>query len=308
MSILKLMFLPFMECIVLVGIHSYLGLHVLRRQIIFVDLSIAQMAGLGTAAAILAGFHPGSLPSYLYSLSFAFLGAFLFSATRFKRHQEIPQEAVIGLVYAVAAAVSVLLLDRAATGSEHMKDIISGNLLWVRGTEVVKAAVIYAVIGAVHYIYKDKFYRVSTDPEGARRDGMNIFFWDLLFYATFAVVITTSVEVAGVLLVFTFLVTPAIMAMLTTADFSKQMVFGWITGTLVSFVGLGLSYAFDFPSGPAVVGTYAAALVLWGAVLNFKEERSWSPCTKRVCLTMAGMGLFLLWLWGLQEIFHEHGH
>jgi zinc/manganese transport system permease protein len=308
MNILRLMFLPFMECIILVGIHSYLGLHVLRRQIIFVDLSIAQMAGLGTAAAILAGFHPGSAPSYLYSLSFAFLGAILFSATRFKRHQEIPQEAVIGLVYAVAAAVAFLLLDRAATGSEHMKDIISGNLLWVRKAEVVKAAVIYAVIGGIHVLFKDKFYRVSTDPEGARNEGMNIFFWDLLFYATFAVVITTSVEVAGVLLVFTFLVTPAIMAMLTTADFSKQLIFGWVTGTIVSLVGLGLSYALDFPSGPAVVVTYAVALVLWGAVLNIREEKRLFPCTRRVCLSGVGLGVFLLWLWLLKEIFHGHTH
>jgi zinc/manganese transport system permease protein len=308
MTALELMWLPFLECVVLVGIHSYLGLHVLRRQIIFVDLSIAQMAGLGTAAAILAGFHPGSVPSYLYSLSFAFLGAILFSATRFKRHTEVPQEAVIGLVYAVAAAAAILLLDRAATGSEHMKDILTGNLLWVRKSEVIKAAVIYAIIGAVHYLFKDKFYRVTTDPEGARADGMNIFLWDLLFYATFAVVITTSVEVAGVLLVFTFLVTPAIMAMLTTADFGRQLVFGWVAGTVVSVVGLALSYAFDFPSGPAVVVTYAAALVLWGAGLSIKEEKRLFPCTRRVCLSLAGIALFLLWLWGLKEMFHGHGH
>jgi len=304
MNILSLMLLPFMECIILVGIHSYLGLHVLRRQIIFVDLSIAQMAGLGTAAALLMGFHPGSFPSYLYSLTFAFFGAFLFSATRFKNRSDIPQEAIIGLVYAVAAAMAFLLLDRAATGSEHIKDILMGNLLWVRKAEVIKATVIYAVIGLIHYIFRDKFYRVSTDPEGARKEGTNIFLWDLLFYGTFAVVITTSVEVAGVLLVFTFLVTPAIMAMLYTESFGKQLVFGWVTGTLVTFAGLALSYVFDFPSGPAVVVMYALALVLWAGILMFMRERR-RLFSRRMGLALLALAGFGVWFYLIKLVFKE---
>jgi zinc/manganese transport system permease protein len=303
MNILNLMFLPFLECIILVGIHSYLGLHVIRRQIIFVDLSIAQMAGLGTAASILFGFHPGSLASYFYSLSFAFLGAFIFSATRFKNQKDIPQEAIIGLAYAVAASLSVLLLDRAATGSEHMKDIISGNLLWVTKKEVAKAAVIYLLVGIFHYIFKDKFYLISTSPEKAREEGISIFLWDLLFYGSFAIVITTSVEVAGVLLVFTFLVTPAIMAMLLTKDFGKQLVFGWIAGTIASILGLILSYILDFPSGPAVVVTYSILLVFWASILNFLQEEKKSICTKRFCLWLLLIIFFILWLFLLKDIF-----
>jgi zinc/manganese transport system permease protein len=305
MNILLLMLLPFLECIILVGIHSYLGLHVVRRQIIFVDLSIAQMAGLGTAAGILMGFHPGHPASYLYSLSFAFLGAFLFSATRFKNKSDIPQEAIIGLVYAVAAALSVLLIDRAGTGSEHMKDIIAGNLLWVRKAEVIKAAAIYAVIGLVHYIFRDKFYRVSTDPDGAQREGTSIFLWDLLFYGTFAIVITTSVEVAGVLLVFAFLITPAIMAMLYTQDFKKQLIFSWVTGSVVSFIGLALSYFLDFPSGPAVVATYALALLLWAVFLGWKANLHRLRYVRNTVLSIAGLGGFIGWLYLLR---HWMGH
>lgn len=300
MNIFSLMFLPFLECIILVGIHSYLGLHVIKRQIIFVDLSIAQMAGLGTAAAILFGFHPGSLGTYFYSLSFAFLGAFIFSATRFKNQKNIPQEAIIGLAYAVAASFSVLLLDRAATGSEHMKDIISGNLLWVTKKEVYKAAIIYSLVGIFHYIFKEKFYLISTNPEKARDEGISIFLWDLLFYLSFAIVITTSVEVAGVLLVFTFLVTPAIMAVLLTEDFGKQLIFGWIAGTVASILGLILSYFLDFPSGPSVVVTYAFLLVLWAGFLNFIREKEKKLCTKRFCLWFFSIVFFIFWLFLLK--------
>jgi zinc/manganese transport system permease protein len=301
------MLLPFLECIVLVGIHSYLGLHVLRRQVIFVDLSIAQMAGLGTAAALLVGFHPGSLPAYLYSLSFALFGAFLFSATRLKHASGVPQEAVIGLVYAVAAAASFLLLDRAATGTEHLKDILTGNLLWVRKQEVIEAAAIYSVVGLVHFLFRRRFLEVSDDPEGAAARGVNVFLWDLLFYATFAVVITTSVEVAGVLLVFTFLVTPAIMAMLTTRSFGRQLVFGWTTGVLVSLLGLWLSFVFDLPSGPSVIVTYAAALVLWSAVLVLRGERDRVRLAFRMASHLGVAAAFIGWLYLIAEVFH-HEH
>lgn len=306
MNALSLMFLPFLECIVLVGIHSYLGLHVLRRQVIFVDLSIAQMAGLGTAAALLVGFHPGSTPAYLYSLSFALFGAFLFSATRLKRASGVPQEAVIGLVYAVAAAASFLLLDRAATGTEHLKDILTGNLLWVRKGEVVEAAAIYSAVGLVHFIFRKRFLEVSDDPVGASARGVKVFLWDLLFYASFAVVITTSVEVAGVLLVFTLLVTPAIMAMITTARFGRQLVFGWAAGVLVSLVGMALSYIYDLPSGPAVIVTYAAALILWSAVLVLKGERERFRLLGRMTAHLGVIAAFAGWLVLLALIFrHE---
>jgi zinc/manganese transport system permease protein len=212
LSIWDIMAPAFFECLILVGIHSYLGLHVLRRKVIFVDLALAQIAALGTTVGFLFGVMPGTTGAYWFSLSFAFIGAAVFSISRI-RHEKIPQEAVIGLAYAIAASIAILVIDKAPHGAEHIKEILTGSILWVKWSTIFNAAIVYSLVGVFHYIYKDRFILISENPEEAYKQGISVRFWDFLFYVSFGIVITHSVGTAGVLLVFVFLVVPAIASM-----------------------------------------------------------------------------------------------
>lgn len=260
MKFFDIMAAPFAECMVLVGIHAYLGMHVLRRRIIFVDLALAQIAALGTTVGILLGIaDTNSVASFAVAMGFTFVGAAVFAISRM-RGRRIPQEAIIGLVYAITAAIAVLVVGK-IRGVEHMVNITHGRLLWVQWSEVITAAVAYLAIGVVHVVFFKRFRQISDDPDGAFEAGVNVRLWDFLFYMTFGYVISFSVPVAGVLLVFVFLVAPAIMAFMITRDFRYQLVIGWVSGTLVSVVGIYMSWTLDTPSGPTVVATYAVVLV-----------------------------------------------
>lgn len=272
MTFLSIMLLPFLECLILVGIHSYLGLHVIRRQIIFIDLTLAQLAAMGTSIALIIGYEPFQFKTFLISFLAALLGGIIFSLTRQKEREGVPQEGIIGLGFAISASLSVLILDKFAQGTEHMKDIFMGNILWVRKEEFLKALIIYLIIGLIFTIFHKKFLLLSENLEEAKEKGLNIFLWDVLFYGLFALVITTSVEVAGVFLVFTFLITPALMAVQATKNFPIQLIIGWIAGTFASLLGLTISYIFDFPSGPSVVVVYGLILILWSFLIKFIKK------------------------------------
>jgi zinc/manganese transport system permease protein len=258
---LEIMALPFAECLILVGIHSYLGLHVLRRKVIFVDLALAQVAALGTTVAFLFGIAPLSTGAYVFSLLFTFVGAAVFSLTRL-RSERIPQEAVIGLVYALAAAVGILVVARAPHGAEHITQVLTGVLFYVKAEEVAAAAAVYAAVGLFHFFFRRQFITISVSPERAWKLGLNVRWWDFLFYVTFGIVITHSVRTAGVLLVFVFLVVPAMLALLVTDRLWLQLLIGWGVGTLVSTGGLAISYYADSATGPTVVALYGAVLLV----------------------------------------------
>ncbi|MBN1656442.1 MAG: metal ABC transporter permease [Deltaproteobacteria bacterium] len=251
----------FAECLVLVGIHSYLGLHVIRRKVIFVDLALAQVAALGTTIGFLFGMAPDSTAALIFSMLFTFVGAAIFSITRL-RGEKVPQEAVIGLVYALAAAVVILIVDRAPHGAEHIKEVMTGAILWVQWETIVLAAVVYGGVGLFHYVFRRQFLLISDRPEQAYAQGVKVRLWDFFFYLSFGVVISISVQTAGVLLVFVFLVVPAITATLITDRLIFQLAIGWSIGTLVSLFGLALSYFGDMPSGPTVVSFYGVMLVV----------------------------------------------
>ena len=205
---LDLILPPLAACMVIVAIHSYLGLHIIAREVIFVDLSLAQMAALGSTVAILAGSAPGSTISYAYALGFTTLGAALFALTRTKEKGRVPQEAIIGIVYVVASAAAILVADRVPGGGEAIKDILVGSLLWVTWPAILKMAAVYAVLGVFHFVLRKRFLTISFEPETALANGWRIRWWDFWFYLSFGVVITFSVPIAGVLLVFSFLVVP----------------------------------------------------------------------------------------------------
>jgi len=258
---LDLLWLPFLCCLVLTGIHVYLGLHVLARGVIFVDLALAQVAALGISVAFLAGYPIQSDAAYWYALAFTVGGAVLFAASRTHR-SPIPQEAIIGIVYAVSAAAAVLVVDRAPQGGEHIKTLLVGSLLTVTGRDVATLAILYAVIGALHLAVRRPLLEISFAPETAWASGRRLRWWDLLFYFTFGVVVTSSVRIAGVLLVFSYLIVPAAVAALLTASIPARLSIGWAAGALVSAFGLWASFAWDLPTGATVVTSFGALMVL----------------------------------------------
>ncbi len=260
-GVLSIMIPAFVECLVLVGIHSYLGIHVIKRKVIFVDLALAQIAALGATVGFLFGMMPSSLAGFIFSMVFTFIGAGVFALTRL-RNERIPQEAVIGLVYAIAAAVAILVIDKSPHGAEHIKDLLTGTILWVQWPAIIVSAVAYAFVGLFHFIFRRQFIMISEDPEAAFDAGMWVRFWDFLFYVSFGFVITLSVRTAGVLLVFVFLVAPAITAVMLTNRWRYQLIVGWVMGTLVSSCALYLSYVLDLPSGPTVVAFYGIVLLI----------------------------------------------
>lgn len=262
---LQIMILPFLACLILTGIHAYLGFHVIERQVIFVDLALAQIAVLGASFALVMGYGLESAQSYWLSLAFAVAGAAIFSFTRFKK-QRIPQEAIIGITYAVSAALLVIILSRSGEGDEHIRQTLVGNILLVSAPEVIKIAVIYAAIGIFHYIFREKFFLISRDPDQAFRKGLNVRLWDFLFYISFGFVVTSSVKIAGVLLVFSFLVVPSACAILFSENLRTRLAIGWVVGVIASVLGMAISYCFDFPTGASVVCVFGFILIFLACV------------------------------------------
>lgn len=252
LEMLEFMAAPFAACVVLVGIHAYLGLHVLLRGVIFVDLALAQIAALGTVIALVAGHPPGSYASITFSLGAAILGAAVFSITRM-RSSRVPQEAIIGLTFVIASAASILVADQAPEGAEQLKELLAGSILWVTWPRVVKILMLYTAVGLFHYLFRRRFTLISEDPEKAFSLGWNVRLWDFWFYVSFGVVITMSVQIAGVLMVFSYLVAPAIIALALSSSWPARIAIGCAVGLTGSVLGLVASYRWDMPSGPAIV-------------------------------------------------------
>ena len=259
---------PFVASLILTGIHAYLGVHVVERGVIFVDLSLAQIAALGAAIAILlpvSGGDPHAPDVYWISLGFTFIGAGVFSTIR-GHGARIPQEAIIGICYAVASAAAILAMSKATSESEHLKDMLVGNILAVSWSEVGKTAALYGAIGVFHYIFRKKFLAISLDHDNAVAQGLSVRFWDFLFYASFGFVVTSSVAIAGVLLVFCYLIVPSVAAMLYADTVGRRLAIGWTMGTIVSALGVYLSLVLDLPTGATIVCTFGVVLAVMAAV------------------------------------------
>ena len=259
---LELMLPAFIACLVLVGIHSYLGLHVIAREVIFVDLSIAQMAALGTVTGLLVGASPDSRTAHLFALAFTAIGAALFALTRTTRKGRVPQEAIIGIIYVVASAAAILVADKAPRGSEAIRDVLVGSILFVTWPTIIQKGAAYAALGVFFYALRRRFHTISFRPEEAERLGWRVRWWDFWFYLAFGIAITLSVPLAGVLMVFTILVVPSTIAFLYTRRVGKLIAIAWGSGALASLVGIWLSYLWDIPTGPMIVCVFGAALLV----------------------------------------------
>jgi zinc/manganese transport system permease protein len=261
MEQLPFLVLPFLALLCVAGIHVYLGLHVVEREVIFVDLSLAQLAVLGAAVATLWGFDPHDPPTYAAALGFTVVGAAVFSFTRSERGR-VPQEAIIGIVYAVAAAATVLILNNAPHGAEHIRDVLVGQLLATDRPHVVRLAILYAVLGVLHFVWRRKLLLISRDPAAAKAAGINVRGWDFLFYLTFGLTVTASVELCGVLVVFSYLIVPSVTAVLFAERVAARLVVGWAVAALASALGMLTSVWLSAPPGASVVCVFGALLVL----------------------------------------------
>jgi zinc/manganese transport system permease protein len=254
--------------LVLAGIHAYLGFHIVRRGVLFVDLALAQMAALGVAVAVVLRLEENEVAAYFLALGMTFVGAAVFAWLR-GRARSIPLEAFIGIVFATAQAAVFLVLEKSPAGPEHLKETLVGSLFTVDPKHVLLVAVLYAVIGAIHIALRRPFFEITNDPHAAQARGRRLFLWDLLFYATFGFVVTSSVQMAGVLLVFGFLVIPAVAGLMATSKPGPALAVGWVFGFVASVLGLMGSVQFDFPAAPSILVTLTGLLVVMGAILGF---------------------------------------
>jgi zinc/manganese transport system permease protein len=260
-AMVELLFLPFLACLILTGIHCYLGIHIVSRGVIFVDLALAQVAALGSTVALLAGYELTSMEAYVVSLGFTFVGAAVFALGRM-RDKSVPQEAIIGIVYAVSSAGAILVLDKAPHGEEAIKAMLVGSILFTTWPQIIKIAVIYALMGLLHFLLRKKFLLISMNPEQAHRQGLHVRFWDFVFYVTFGVIVTSSVRIAGVLLVFSYLVVPAVCAMFFVRSVAHRLLTGWALGFIASVLGLYASAQWDLPTGASVVAVFGVVLAV----------------------------------------------
>ena len=257
----ELLWLPASAALVLIGVHTYFGLQVLARGVIFVDLALAQIAALGTTVAFMLGHSPQSTAAYAYSLGFTLLGAALLSATR-GWSARVSQEALIGVIYVVGAALAFVLIDKAPMGAEHIKQILTGNILTVTASDVLTLIPLYAGIGFGHAWLAGR----------RRRDHWG---WELAFFASLGIVVTSSVALAGVLLVFSFLIIPAAIGVILSERSDRQLVIGWVAGIVASLVGLAVSYVWDLPTGATMICSVGCALAIVGIARRFRSGWRW---------------------------------
>jgi zinc/manganese transport system permease protein len=252
--------LALVTALVLAGIHSYLGFHVVSRGVIFVDISMAQAAAFGAVVALTLGLEPHSWVSYFISLAFTLIGALLISLSR-TRDNRIPQEAFIGIIYAGFSAGAILLLAKQPGGMEELEHMLTGSLLTVRSDDLISTAILYSIIGAIHWLCRRQFFSLSEGHANGRAIGRKATWWDFLFYGLFGLVVTSSVHIAGVLLVFSLLVIPPVIALLFTKNKGSRLTLGWSAGFLGSLLGIAISLKLDFPAGPSIIAALVVLLI-----------------------------------------------
>ncbi|MEQ8193473.1 MAG: metal ABC transporter permease [Rhodospirillales bacterium] len=251
----------------LIMTHVYLGLHVLARGIIFVDIALAQVAAFGASVAFLLGENVHGPSGQVFSFAFTLIAAFGFAQLR-RIPDKTAREVIIGCVYVVTTALSIVVLSRSVAGMEELKTLFNGSMLWVRWGDIVLLAVLYGVIGIILGWAHGRFRRLSASADFAPPQA---FVWECLFFACFAVVITSAVHLAGILVVFAFLIIPAFSASMLAVSWGARLIAGWVLGGAGSMAGLLLAYAADLPVGATVVAVLGILPVLTGIVRSFRK-------------------------------------
>jgi zinc/manganese transport system permease protein len=292
---LQLLTIPFLVALVLTGIHTYLGVHVLSRNIIFVDLALAQISALGATVAFMLGYYPQSIAAYGYSLAFTIVGAVILSFSR-NWTGRVSQETFIGVVYVVSAAAAFLLVDQSPQGAEHIKQMLIGSILTATETDLLKVGLLYGAVGLFHWFARRQFLQISFQPDRVEQPNLRLWIWDFLFYVSFGVVVTSSVAIAGVLLVFCFLIIPAAIGTLYSDRILPKLLIGWAIGILASSVGLSLSFVADLPTGATIVCVFGGILALAALLKPFILASGRGQLLKRVgsALVMGTLAVSLL--------------
>jgi len=270
-QIMAVMKWPLVACLLLPGILVYYGLHIIKREVIFVDLALAQVATLGTCVCLWLGHEADDPHNFFYSLGFTLAGALVFTFTRPSKKARVPQEALIGIIYVVAAAAGILLLSKSPHGKEELQRTLVGDLLTVTPAQIWKTTALYAVIGLVHFSFRKQFIKLSFDHEHAEPGRLNVRLWDFLFYALFGLIVTSFVQIGGVLMVFSYLIVPAASAVFLVKSLPMQLLVGWFVATLGSVGGLFWSLFGNLPMGAAIVCALGIALLVAGMISKFRR-------------------------------------
>ena len=264
---------PFVACLLFPPLLVYLGLHVVKREVIFVDLALAQVATLGTCVALLMGHHFDDRITFWISLGVTFIGAAFFSWTRSSRKAAVPQEAIIGITFVVAAAGVILLLSRVAGGKEELEHLLTGDILNVTRDEIGQRGVLFGFIAMFYAAFHRRFALISSADDEAETNGISVRLWDFLFYASFAIVVVSFVRIAGVLLTFAYLIVPAVCGTMLVEQWAKRLVVGWLVAVSASLVGLWASYKMDLPTGAAIVCASGLLLAVVGIIVTLRGSR-----------------------------------
>lgn len=262
---------PLASCLLLPPLLVYLGLHVVKREVIFVDLALAQVATLGTCVAPFLGYDFHDRITFWISLGVTFVAAALFSASRGSQRRHVPQEAIIGITFAVAAAGVILLLSRVAGGKEELEHLLAGDILNVTRQEVGQRAALFGVLAAFYGGLHTRIALISTDADEADAQGLHVRLWDFAFYAAFGLVVVSFVRLAGVLLTFSYLIVPAVCGVMLANRWIARLAIGWAISAAASVLGLWASYALDLPTGAAIVCTLGAVLVVAGIASGIRR-------------------------------------
>lgn len=269
----QIMLWPLVACLLLPGLLIYLGLHIIRRGIIFVDLALAQVAALGTCVAVLLHHEAHDWQTFVWSGAFTFMGAAIFTLTR-PREKHVPQEALIGIVYVVAAAAGLLLLSRSPEGNEELRKTLVGDVLLIRPFEIAVTLGVFALVGFAHFVFRRQFMTISQASENTDTTALKVWWWDFLFYALFGVVVTIIVHLFGVLLTFSFLIIPAVCSNLLVRTLAAQLALGWLIAVVASGAGMAASYQLDLPTGAAIVVALGLTLLLIGMGRGLLQRRA----------------------------------
>lgn len=283
MTILEFMLAPLMACLLLILINVYFGIHVLKREIIFIDIALAQIAAFGTTIAVVIEHvmngghghdHDGdSALAYILALVFITFSSLVFSFLKNKKIS-IPLEAIIGISYAFATTAAVILLDKAAGGDVHIHDMLVGSILWVSWAQVLKLLAVVVLVGGIHFLFRKKFTQLSDNYHNECKM-KNSFLWDFLFYLTFGIVIVEAVNISGILTVFAFLILPAAFSSLFSKSWTSRIIIGFVLGAIVSAFGLYFSWTMDVPVAPLIIISMGVLLILGGIfkkVISLKKQ------------------------------------
>jgi zinc/manganese transport system permease protein len=270
---LEIMTWPLVACVLLPGILVYYGLHIVRRGVIFVDLALAQVAALGICVSILTHHDAHDWQTLAWSFAFTLIGAAIFTLTRRHDHH-VPQEALIGIVYVVAAAAAIVLLSGSPHGAEELKETLVGDMLYIQSArQVFLPFSLYAAIGIFHFIFRKRMLMISFEPERAVAEGVSIKWWDFLFYALFGLVVTTFVHIGGVLMIFSYLIVPAVCANFLARSLGARLIIGLVTAVISGAVGLYASVRFNWPVGPSIIVSLGAALLVVATITRLRGAR-----------------------------------